>query len=300
MSLLCVGSVALDTLEGPFGRHEDVLGGAASFFSTAASFFAPVSLVAVVGADFPEAHVEFLAGRGIDTRGLARAAGRTFRWGGRYSDDLARRETIFTELGVFEVFDPTLPDGYRDAPFVFLANIDPDLQRRVLEQARAPRFVAADTMNFWIGGKREALLKTLARVDLLVINDEEARQLAEDSSLLVAATRIRAMGPRSVVIKRGDAGAVLYAGEEIFAVPGYPLENAVDPTGAGDAFAGGLMGTVARAGSADAETLRRAVVYGSVMGSLAVEGLGLDRLIRLRASEIEERFARFRELVRFA
>lgn len=300
MSLLCVGSVALDTIEGPFGRHEDVLGGAATFFATAASLlYTPVRVVAVVGGDFPEEHVAFLADRGVDVGGIERAPGRSFRWHGRYSDDLSRRETLATELGVFERFCPKLPDDWREAEFVFLANIDPDLQSDVLDQTRAPKFVAADTMNFWIGGKRDALLRTLARVDLLVINDEEVRQLGEETRLLPAARRVMGMGPRILVVKRGDAGAMLFQGGDMFVLPALPLLREVDPTGAGDAFAGGLMGTLARAGRADADTMRRAIVYGCVMGSLSVEGLGLDRLARATRDDVEARFSRFRELVRF-
>lgn len=294
-----MGSVALDTLEGPFGRHEEVLGGAATFFSVAASFFGPVRLVAVVGSDFPAEHLRFFEQRGIELDGLERREGRSFRWTGRYSDDLARRETISTELGVFEHFRPQLPDSWRDAEFVFLANIDPDLQREVLEQTIKPRFVAADTMNFWIAGKRDALLRTLARIDLLIINDEEVRQLAGENRLLRATQAVLRLGPRMLVVKRGDAGAMLFRGEDIFVLPALPVEHEVDPTGAGDAFAGGLMGTLARADTIDPPTLRRALVYGCVMGSLAVEGLGLERLARATDKDIEFRFGRFKELVRF-
>lgn len=299
MGLLCVGSVALDTLEGPFGRHEDVLGGAATFFSTAASLFSPVRVVAVVGSDFPDAHLRFLEKRGVDVSGIEKVAGKSFRWGGRYSDDLTRRETLFTDLGVFERFAPQLPQSWRDSQFVFLANIDPDLQREVLCQMRAPRFVAADTMNFWIAGKRASLLETLKRVDLLIINDEEVRQLAEEPRLLRAARRVLSLGPKALVVKRGDAGAMLLCGDSVFVVPALPLEAEVDPTGAGDAFAGGLVGTVVEAGRVDEDTLRRAVVYGCVMGSLSVEGLGLDCLARATRDDVERRFVRYRSLLSF-
>jgi len=299
MSLLVVGSVALDDIEAPAGQVKSVLGGAASYFGVAASFFAPVSVVAVVGDDFPEEHLGFLAGKGLDLTGLQRVPGRTFRWGGRYRASLNERDTLFTELGVFEHFDPVIPPAYRDSEWVFLANIQPTLQRRVLEQTRAPRFSAMDTMNFWITGARAELEKTLAVVNGLVINDEEARQLTGEANLVRAADAIRALGPRVVIVKRGEHGALLFDEEGIFAAPAFPLREVRDPTGAGDAFAGGLMGALASDGSVDTDGLRRAMIYGSVLASFCVERFSLDRLRTLGRAEIDARFEDFRRLTSF-
>jgi len=299
MSLLVVGSVALDDIEAPAGSVKGVLGGAASYFGVAASFFAPVRVVAVVGDDFPEEHLGFLAGKGLDLTGLQRVPGRTFRWGGRYRESLNERDTLFTELGVFEHFDPVIPPAYRDSEWVFLANIQPTLQRRVLEQTRAPRFSAMDTMNFWITGARAELEKTLAVVNGLVINDEEARQLTGEANLVRAADAIRALGPRVVIVKRGEHGALLFDEEGIFAAPAFPLREVRDPTGAGDAFAGGLMGALAGDGRVDTDAPRRAMIYGSVLASFCVERFSLDRLRALTRAEIDTRFADFRRLTRF-
>jgi sugar/nucleoside kinase (ribokinase family) len=245
MSLLVVGSVALDSLETPFGQKEDALGGSATYFSTSASFFSPVQVVAVVGEDFPEQHLTFLKGRGIDLEGVTREPGKTFRWKGKYGYQLNEAQTLDTQLNVFEHFSPKLPESYRDAPYVFLGNIHPVLQGQVLDQVRAPKLVAADTMNFWIQGSRDALLKTLSRVNLLFVNDAEARQLAGEHNVVKAARAILGMGPTRVVIKRGEYGALLFDRDHIFACPAYPLAEVFDPTGAGDTFAGGFMGTVA-------------------------------------------------------
>jgi len=299
MSLLVVGSVALDDIEAPAGSAKGVLGGAASYFGVAASFFAPVRVVAVVGDDFPEEHLRFLAGKGLDLTGLQRVPGRTFRWGGRYRESLNERDTLFTELGVFEHFDPVIPAAYRDSEWVFLANIQPTLQRRVLEQTRAPRFSAMDTMNFWIAGARAELEKTLAVVKGLVINDEEARQLTGEANLVRAADAIRALGPRVVIVKRGEHGALLFDGDGVFAAPAFPLREVRDPTGAGDAFAGGLMGALASDGRVDTDALRRAMIYGSVLASFCVERFSLDRLRALTRAEIDARFEDFRRLTRF-
>src|SRR5215831_2699518 len=278
MSLLVVGSVALDDIEAPAGHAKGVLGGAASYFGVAASFFVPVRVVAVVGDDFPEEHVRFLSSKGLDLAGLERVPGRTFRWGGRYRASLNERDTLFTELGVFERFEPKIPAAWRDSEWVFLANIQPTLQKSVLEQTRAPRFSAMDTMNFWIEGSRTELAKTLAVVNGLVINDEEARQLTGEPNLVRAAEAIRALGPRVVIVKRGEHGALLFDDAGIFAAPAFPLREVRDPTGAGDSFAGGLMGALASAGSVDTDSLRRAMIYGSVLASFCVERFGLDRL----------------------
>ena len=299
MSLLAVGSVALDSLETPFGRREDVLGGSASYFSVCASFFGPPRMVAVVGEDFPEEHVRFFASRGIDLAGLVRQAGRTFRWKGRYEFDLNTAHTLDTQLNVFAQFRPDLPAHYRDSEYVFLGNIDPDLQRNVLDQVRAPRFVACDTMNFWISSKRESLLKTLKRVDLLFVNDAEARQLAGEHNIVQAARRILSFGPRAVVVKRGEYGALFFSGDEVFAASAYPLPTVFDPTGAGDSFAGGFMGYVARQRREDPGTLRRAIVLGSVLASFTVEQFSLDRLRALAPAEIRARFGEARQLAHF-
>ncbi len=299
MALLVVGSVALDSLETPFGRREDVLGGSASYFSTCASFFGPTRMVAVVGEDFPEEHVRFFASRGVDLAGLARRPGRTFRWKGRYEFDLNTAHTLDTQLNVFAEFRPELPAAYRDSEYVFLGNIDPGLQRAVLDQVRAPRFVACDTMNFWISSKRESLLRTLKRVDMLFVNDAEARQLAEEHSVVKAARRILSFGPRAVVVKRGEHGALFFSGDEVFAASAYPLPDVFDPTGAGDSFAGGFMGYLARTRREDHATMRRAIVLGSVLASFTVEQFSLERLKTLGAEEIRARFAEAKQLSHF-
>ena len=299
MSLLVVGSVALDDIEAPAGSVKAVLGGAASYCSVASSYFVRTRAVGVTGDDFPQEHLEFLASRGIDLAGVTRAPGRTFRWGGRYHSSLNQRDTLFTELGVFERFDPVLPPEYLDAEWVFLANIHPALQRSVLEQTRAPRFSAMDTMNFWIEGERAELEKTLSRVAGLVINDEEARQLTGVSNLVRAADAIRALGPTTVIVKRGEHGALLFDDAGVFAAPAFPLLEVQDPTGAGDSFAGGFMGALASGGSLSADAMRRAVIYGSVLASFCVERFSLDRFRTLRRDEIDERFEQFRRLTRF-
>jgi sugar/nucleoside kinase (ribokinase family) len=299
MALLVVGSVALDSLETPFGVREDVLGGSATYFSTAASFFAPVRVVAVVGEDFPEAHVEFLRGRGVDLAGLERRPGRTFRWAGRYEFDLNQAHTLDTQLNVFADFRPELPEGFRDSSHVFLGNIDPELQLRVLDQVRAPRIVAADTMNFWIASRRAALLEVLRRVDLLFVNDAEARQLAGEHNIVKAARAILSLGPSAVVVKRGEYGALFFAGSDVFASSAYPLAELFDPTGAGDSFAGGFMGYLARSGSLEPSAMRRAMVVGSVLASFAVERFSLDRLRDLEPGEIRARYSEFRRLAHF-
>ena len=299
MSLLAVGSVALDSLETPFGRREDVLGGSASYFSICASFFGPTRMVAVVGEDFPEEHVRFFGSRGIDLAGLVRRPGRTFRWKGRYEFDLNTAHTLETQLNVFAEFRPELPAHYADSEYVFLGNIDPDLQRAVLDQVRAPRFVACDTMNFWIGSKRASLLETLKRVDLLFVNDAEARQLAEEHNIVKAARRILSFGPRAVVVKRGEYGALFFSGDEVFAASAYPLPAVFDPTGAGDSFAGGFMGYLARTRREDHGTMRRAIVLGSVLASFTVEQFSLERLRTLGAEEIRARYAETRQLAHF-
>ncbi len=291
--------MALDDVEAPAGHVKGVLGGAASYFAVTARYFAPVRVVAVIGSDFPAEHVEWLSSRDIDLEGLSRADGPTFRWGGRYLDSLNERETLFTELGVFEGFRPELPPAYRESDFVFLANIHPALQSNVLSQAEGVRFSAMDTMNFWIDTTPEDLARTLSLVDGLLINDEEARQLTGVRNLVQAAGAIRNLGPSTVVIKRGEHGALLFDDEGIFAAPAFPLHDVQDPTGAGDSFAGGFVGALAREGLSAPDGFRRAVIYGSTMASFCVERFSLDRFRDLEMDEVESRFEAFRRLTRF-
>jgi sugar/nucleoside kinase (ribokinase family) len=301
MSILVVGSVAYDTVETPFGKAERVLGGSASFFAVAASFFVPVNLVGVVGDDFGEAQLAAFRGREIDLEGLERVPGQTFHWGGKYSFDLNARETIFTDLNVFEAFKPKIPARYRHSEHVFLGNIDPVLQRDVLDQVERPKLVACDTMNFWISGQPEELRKTLSRVDVLLINDAEARQLSGEWNMVKAARAIRAMGPRVLVVKKGEHGVLMFTEDASFAAPAYPLEEVFDPTGAGDTFAGGFVGYLASqaGGALEATALRRAVIMGSTLASFCVEAFSLDRLLRLTRAEIDARFQLFKELTHF-
>ncbi|CAN5759250.1 PfkB family carbohydrate kinase [soil metagenome] len=299
MSLLVVGSVALDSIETPFGSVTDALGGSATYFSAAASLYCNVQLVGVVGSDFPLDELAFLEQRGVDLSGVERADGESFRWSGVYSYDLNSRETLETRLGVFANFEPKIPDTFRDADWIFLGNIDPVLQLDVLEQVRSPRLVACDTMNFWIEGRRDELLKLLEHVDLLMVNDSEARELSGDHNLLRAARWIQARGPEMVVVKKGEHGAILFARDFAFFAPGYPLEDIFDPTGAGDAFAGGFIGYLARVGSSSPDALRSAMIYGSAMGSFAVERFGIERLTSLTAADVHDRVCQFRELTAF-
>ena len=298
MTVLVVGSVALDSVETPFGKAADVLGGSGTFFAAAASLLAPVQLVGVVGSDYPVERLEPLAKRGVDLAGLERAEGASFRWRGRYRHDLNSAETLETHLGVFSHFSPKIPAQFRNAPFVFLANIDPRLQLDVLRQVERPRLVACDTMNFWIESRRPELLE-LSHVDLITLNDGEARQLTEQANLVKAAKWIMARGPRLVVIKKGEHGAFMFTRDEIFFAPAYPLEDVFDPTGAGDSFAGGFMGYLACTGDLGEQSLRRAVVYGSALGSFAVEKFSIDRLLEVERPEIERRVRDFRRLVAF-
>jgi sugar/nucleoside kinase (ribokinase family) len=301
MSLLVVGSVALDSIETPFGVANDVLGGSANFFAAAASLFCNVQMVGVVGSDYPLPALDFLAERGVDLSGVEQVEGESFRWSGVYNFDLNSRETRETRLGVFADFRPNIPEPFRDAEWVFLGNIHPDLQHDVLDQVRRPRLVGMDTMNFWINNPetRESLVGLLERVDLLMVNDTEARELSGDHNLLRAARWILERGPSLVVVKKGEHGAILFGRDFIFFAPGYPLEEVFDPTGAGDAFAGGFMGYLARAGDVTPEDLRRAVIHGSALGSFAVEKFSVDRLRNLTSSEVLERVRAFRDLTAF-
>jgi len=299
MEILVVGSVALDTVTTPFGEAREVLGGSATYFASSASFFAPVSVVAVVGEDFPMEALEFLRRREVDLTGLERRPGRTFRWRGEYGFALNEAKTLETQLNVFAEFHPRLPEPYREREVVFLANIDPDLQREVLTQVLSPRLVAADTMNFWIQGKPEALRQTLKQVQILIINDAEARMLAQEPNLVRAAKTILGWGPRSLIIKRGEYGALSFSDGGWFAAPALPLENVYDPTGAGDAFAGGFLGFLASTRNFDEANLRRGVIMGSVMASFAVEAFSLHRLQHLTYPEIEARYRQFKQLAHF-
>ena len=301
MSLLVVGSLGIDTIETPFGRVENVLGGSATYIATAASYFAPpVRLVGVVGSDFPGEHFQFLENREIDLEGLqVDRGGKTFRWGGRYHYDLNSRDTLYTELNVFERFDPVIPESYRRSAYVCLGNIDPDLQRKVLEQITRPRLVVGDTMNFWISGKMDSLRETLRLLDVLILNDAEAREMTREANLVRAARAIIRMGPRTVVIKKGEHGAMMVTEQTIFSAPAYPLETINDPTGAGDAFAGGFTGWIARTDDLSENNIKRAVIYGSTLASFCVERFSLDRFRDLTYLEIQDRFREFRELSRF-
>jgi sugar/nucleoside kinase (ribokinase family) len=293
MSIVVVGSVFFDTVETPFGKVEDVMGGAATYFSVAASFFTPVKMVATAGEDFPRNEIEFLQSRGVDLSGLKLQPGRTGRWAGRYHEDMNVRDTLDLQLNVFADFQPVLPAGYRDSRYVFLANIDPELQQSVLDQLSAPGLVGCDTMNHWITSARPEVERLLARVDILTINDEEARLLSGERNIVKAARRILEMGPKSVLIKRGEYGVIRFAPDSVFAVPAFPLEEVFDPTGAGDTFAGGFMGEIARSGDTSETGLRRAIVYGSVMASFCVEDFSLARLRTLTADDIEHRYRQF-------
>lgn len=297
--LLVVGSVAFDTVRTPFGEATDVLGGSATYFSTAASFFTDVDLIAVVGEDFPDEHVAFLKSRGIDVSGLERRSGKTFRWQGEYTYQLNEAHTLDTQLNVLESFRPKIPDHYRTPDMLFLGNIDPELQLDVLNQVERPRIVACDTMNFWIHGKWEALWNVLEKIDVLVINDGEARELGQDFSLVKVAKDVLARGPKYFIIKRGEYGVLMFHEKGVFGAPAFPLELVKDPTGAGDTFAGGFMGHLSSTGDFSDIGLRRAIIFGSVMASFTVEGFSLDRLRHLEYNDIETRFRDFKRLTHF-
>lgn len=299
MTVLVVGSVALDSVETPFGKADEVLGGSGTFFSASASHFTPVQLVGVVGDDYPVDRLEALRARNVDLSGVERAEGESFRWRGRYRHDLNTAETLETRLGVFSHFRPKIPAAFRKAPYVFLANIDPRLQLDVLSQVERPRLVVCDTMNFWIESRRSDLIELLKHVDVLMVNDAEARQLTEHNNLVKAARWILARGPKFVVIKKGEHGSLMFTASTVFYAPAYPLEDVFDPTGAGDSFAGGFMGYLARAGILDEVHFRRAVVYGSAMGSFAVERFSIQRLLEITGPEIRDRLDDFRRLVTF-
>jgi sugar/nucleoside kinase (ribokinase family) len=300
MSLLVVGSVAFDAIETPLGKVDRTLGGAASYFALAASHFAPVRIVAVVGDDFTNKEEAVFRGRKIDLEGVERAAGKSFFWSGRYSMNMNERATLATDLNVFANFNPTLPKSYRDSKFVFLGNIDPALQGSVLQQMkRKPVVVGLDTMNYWISGTPDSLRQTLKHVDILTINDDETRQLTGEHNLLRAAKAVFRLGPKTLVIKRGEHGALMVHDKFIFSVPAFPLEEVKDPTGAGDSFAGGFMGYLASVGKINEKTLRSAMVYGSVVGSFTVERFGVERLATVKRKEIAARAKLFSKLTAF-
>ena len=299
MSILVVGSVAFDSVETPFGKANEALGGSAIYFSAAASYFAPVRLVAVVGEDFSKNKLDFLTKKNVDLHGLVVERGKTFRWGGEYGSDLNTRETLYTHLNVFENFKPVIPKEYRNTEFLFLANIAPELQLDVLKQIDSPKLVALDTMNYWIEGSLPALLKTLSEVDVLIINDSEVRQLAQEPNLVKAAKRINEMGPKIIIIKKGEHGALMIAEASFFWAPAYPLEFIYDPTGAGDTFAGGFVGYLAKSRDLSKENLRRAVIFGSTMASFCVEKFSLERLRNLTEDEIRHRFNEFSTMTNF-
>jgi len=301
VSVLVVGSVALDTIETPFGSVKDTVGGSATYISVAASYFVnPVRLVGVVGGDFPREGMAFLEERNVDLEGLeVIREGKTFRWSGRYHYDLNERDSLSTDLNVFELFDPKIPERFRKMRNVCLGNIDPVLQRKVLQQLENPRLVVCDTMNYWINGKREELEKTVRMINVLILNDSEARLLSREPNLIKAAKVIRGMGPSVVIIKKGEHGALLLTEQMVFSAPAYPMENIFDPTGAGDSFAGGFIGWLARTEDMSEENLKRAVIYGSTLASFCVEKFGVAGLAGLTYLGIQDRFREFRELSRF-
>ena len=298
MSVTVVGSVAFDDVETPYGRNVDGLGGAATYFAIAAANFTQVNMVAIIGEDFPPEHIALFEQKRIDLAGLERAEGKTFRWAGRYHANLNDRDTLDTQLNVFEHFHPKLPKAACEAPFLFLGNIHPGLQLEVLEQAK-PKFIGLDTMNLWINIALDDLKKVLARVDAIIVNDSEVKLLTGESNLIRGAKAVQAMGPRIVVLKKGEHGCLLLTENDIFSAPAYPLEEVFDPTGAGDTFAGGFMGYLASQGKTDAESLRRAVVYGSVVASFTCEKFGPDRIAEIGSADIDKRFKEFQTLSAF-
>lgn len=299
MSILVVGSVALDSVKTPFGQVNDALGGSGTYFSVSASYFTKVNLVAVVGNDFSNKHIKLLKRHKVDTKGLQRVEGKTFRWKGRYMRDLNQADTLDTKLNVFADFKPQIPQEYKNSRFVFLANIDPELQLEVLRQVKKPKLVACDTMNFWIQGKLAQLKKTLKHVDILVINEAEVRQLARDTNLVKAAKKIITWGPKALVIKQGEYGSLFFSRKLTFSAPALPLESVYDPTGAGDSFAGGFMGYLAKCGNINDCNLCRALIFGSVMASFNVQGFSLSMLDKLNWRKIKQRFKLFKKITHF-
>jgi sugar/nucleoside kinase (ribokinase family) len=299
-SLIVVGSVAFDSIETPHGAVDEALGGSATYFSCAASFFAPPRLVGVVGEDFPEQHRRLFTERKIDTAGLqTQRGGKTFRWKGRYHSDMNARDTLEVHLNVFGSFDPVLPESFRDSSHVFLANGSPVIQAKVLDQVKKPKLVLADTMDLWISTQHDELMALLPRLDGLVLNDSEALLLTEDHNLVRAGHAIRKLGPKFIIIKKGEHGAMLFSEDGVFVVPAFPTEQVVDPTGAGDSFAGGLMGALCSDDSHPPGRLRRAMAYGTVVASFTVEGFGLDRLKQISRKDVDERLEKYRNMLAF-
>ena len=304
MSILVVGSVALDSVQTPFGKVDDALGGSATYFAAAASMYERVSLVAVVGADFPQQHIDFLHSRNVDLAGLQRVEGKTFRWKGRYDYDLNRAQTLDTQLNVFASFHPRLPEHYRDAQYVFLANIDPELQSEVARQIKSPKLIALDTMNYWIDYKKDKLSEAMSLADIVLMNEAEAREYGNTFSLIRAARKILALGPRAVIVKKGEYGAALFADgadmvSQYFFAPAYPLEKIADPTGAGDTFAGGVIGYLAKHNDTSMEALKRAIIHGSVAASFTVEAFSVDRLKSLTLDDIAQRYRDMQRVTHF-
>ena len=299
MAILVVGSVALDSIETPFGKADNVLGGSATYFSVSASFFTPVNLVAVVGKDFPKKYISFLQKRGINTNGLEAANGDTFRWKGKYDYDFNNATTIYTHLNVFERFEPKIPEEYRKSDLLFLANIDPDLQLAVMKQLKKPKLIACDTMNYWITNKTRSVVEVAKKVDIFLLNESEARQLSGESSLLKAGRSILALGPKKIIIKKGEHGVLLLSRDSIFSAPAYLLETINDPTGAGDTFAGGLMGYLGKKGRITDSDIKKGIVYGTIMASYAVEDFSLRRLSSITRGDIERRYRDYECLTRY-
>lgn len=299
MSVLIVGSIALDSVKTPFGEKKEILGGSGIHAAVSASFFAQTSLIGPIGNDFPQTHLDFLRLRNIDLSALQKIDGPTFRWGGYYEYDMNQAHTLKTELNVLAQFDPVIPKSLQETPFVFLANLDPEIQLRVIEQLRSPKLLAADTMNFWIESKRSALHEVVKRVDFMLMNDSEIRQFMETPNIPLAAQRLIKLGCKAVIVKKGEHGALLFTSASHFSAPSYPQELLRDPTGAGDSFAGGFMGYLAKTGDLSEGNIRRAVIMGSVMASFNVEDFSLDRLKRLKQKEIILRFEEFRRFSEF-
>lgn len=297
--ILVVGSVALDSVKTSYGKCKDVLGGSATYFSVSARFFSPVHAIACVGKDFPEKHISFLSKKGVDTKGISAEEGKTFRWEGEYGQDSGDAKTIATHLNVFSAFDPVIPEEYRKCKYVFLANIDPRIQKKVLDQMSDPEVVACDTMNYWIENRRNELVALMKDLDIIFVNESEARSLAGKRDIMQAARQILDLGPKRVIIKRGENGSLLFSRNGAFSTPACPVETALDPTGAGDTFAGGVMGYIAKCGSMEMPVLRRAIAYGGVMASFAVSDFSLRSLGKINKSDMEKRFKEFKELTCF-
>jgi sugar/nucleoside kinase (ribokinase family) len=300
MSILVVGSIALDTIEAPLGRIDDVPGGTAVYFSCAASLFSAVNIVAVVGADFNFNQIDFLKKRGVDFDGLHVEKGKTFRWGGKYHNDLNKRDTLFTELNVFENFNPEIPPKYKKSDYLFLANIDPRLQLQVLQQVCSPKLVILDTMNHWIANQRSALESVIPKCNIFIVNDEEAKELTGDLNVLSAGRKILKMGPQYIVIKKGEHGAILLSNGSRFTIPAFPLEKAVDPTGAGDSFAGGFIGYLASCKDHSFRSIKKALIYGNIIASFTVEDFSFKRLINLTLEEVNQRMALFKQITEWS